>query len=261
MQSGSLRSCFAKWRPRIRIRRVAVLALFICMLMPVSAQHVVRVGLDSPEIGLLDVLVAIEKVQQLGYEVRVHYMHTEGLLAQSVADGLIDIGMGTPYDRIQQDGMPIRMFFQLQQLRFYPVVNTRIYRNWKDLDGATIYVHGPGSGTEAIMKTMAMRHGIRYSGIKYMPGSATRMKAMLNDIVTASILDDERRNKLLAEGGDRFAVLPIPMYLMFSSGVVFWLAYGLAIGDLAVSLANGVTLLFALPILVVKLINRVKGIE
>lgn len=55
--------------------------------------------------------------------------------------------------------------------------------------------------------------------------------------------------------------ISLAMYLMFSSGVVFWLAYGLAIGDLAVSLANGVTLLFALPILVVKLINRVKGIE
>ncbi|WP_226572045.1 SemiSWEET transporter [Mangrovibacter yixingensis] len=42
------------------------------------------------------------------------------------------------------------------------------------------------------------------------------------------------------------------MYLMFVCGLVMWLAYGLLIGDTAVSLANLLTLLFALPILVIK---------
>ncbi|KEA53339.1 MULTISPECIES: SemiSWEET transporter [Mangrovibacter] len=42
------------------------------------------------------------------------------------------------------------------------------------------------------------------------------------------------------------------MYLMFVCGLVMWLAYGLLIGDAAVSLANLLTLLFALPILVIK---------
>lgn len=40
------------------------------------------------------------------------------------------------------------------------------------------------------------------------------------------------------------------MYMMFVSGLVMWLIYGLLIEDMAVSMANLLTLLFALPILV-----------
>lgn len=39
------------------------------------------------------------------------------------------------------------------------------------------------------------------------------------------------------------------MYLMFTTGVFLWLLYGLYTKQLAVSLANGITLIFALIIL------------
>lgn len=42
------------------------------------------------------------------------------------------------------------------------------------------------------------------------------------------------------------------MYAMFVSGLVMWFIYGLLIGDMAVSVANLLTLLFALPILIIK---------
>lgn len=42
------------------------------------------------------------------------------------------------------------------------------------------------------------------------------------------------------------------MYVMFVAGLVMWLIYGLLIGDAAVSMANFLTLVFALPILVMK---------
>lgn len=42
------------------------------------------------------------------------------------------------------------------------------------------------------------------------------------------------------------------MYVMFVCGLVMWLIYGLLIEDMAVSMANFLTLLFALPILVIK---------
>ena len=42
------------------------------------------------------------------------------------------------------------------------------------------------------------------------------------------------------------------MYFMFVCGLVMWLIYGLLIEDTAVSMANFLTLVFALPILVIK---------
>ncbi|HAT3918612.1 MULTISPECIES: SemiSWEET transporter [Enterobacteriaceae] len=42
------------------------------------------------------------------------------------------------------------------------------------------------------------------------------------------------------------------MYVMFVCGLVMWLVYGLMIEDAAVSMANFLTLVFALPILIIK---------
>ncbi|WON76360.1 SemiSWEET transporter [Serratia sp. UGAL515B_01] len=46
------------------------------------------------------------------------------------------------------------------------------------------------------------------------------------------------------------------MYGMFVLGVLMWLIYGVLIDNLTVSLANLLTLLFALPILIIKYQNR-----
>ena len=46
------------------------------------------------------------------------------------------------------------------------------------------------------------------------------------------------------------------MAVMFVCGLVLWLIYGLLIEDTAVSMANFLTLLFALPILVIKYRSR-----
>ena len=55
--------------------------------------------------------------------------------------------------------------------------------------------------------------------------------------------------------------ISITMYLMLNLGIACWLAYGLALGDLALILANSVTLLFSVPILLVKGSNKLAGRE
>ena len=47
--------------------------------------------------------------------------------------------------------------------------------------------------------------------------------------------------------------ISLGMFLLFSTGVLLWLLYGLAIGSLPVILANAVTLLLSLAVLVLKL--------
>jgi len=55
--------------------------------------------------------------------------------------------------------------------------------------------------------------------------------------------------------------ISLVMYLMLTVGLVCWLAYGLLLDDLAIILANSITLLFALPILLVKGRNKLAGRE
>ncbi len=43
--------------------------------------------------------------------------------------------------------------------------------------------------------------------------------------------------------------LSLFMYVIFSTGVLLWLVYGIRIGDMPVIIANAVTLVFALIIL------------
>lgn len=47
--------------------------------------------------------------------------------------------------------------------------------------------------------------------------------------------------------------ISLGMYLIFTTGVMLWLIYGILISDLPVILANAVTLVFALSILYFKL--------
>lgn len=55
--------------------------------------------------------------------------------------------------------------------------------------------------------------------------------------------------------------ISLTMYLMLNLGIVCWLLYGLVQDDLAIILANSVTLLFSLPILLVKCGNKLAGRE
>lgn len=43
------------------------------------------------------------------------------------------------------------------------------------------------------------------------------------------------------------------MFILFSTGVLLWLLYGIALGSMPMILANGVTLMLALAILAMKL--------
>jgi len=47
--------------------------------------------------------------------------------------------------------------------------------------------------------------------------------------------------------------LSLPMYLIFTSGVALWLAYGLALGAVPIIVCNGLTLLLAGTVLAMKL--------
>ena len=177
---------------------------------PASAASQMHVAFgDIATVESLNFLIALERAKERGVDVKVTFFKSEDVAAQAVVSGEADIGVGTPYAMIQKVKAPIRLFYQMSALRFFPIVNTEYYKDWKDLDGQEVAVHARGSGTEAIMKLMAQKHGITYSNISYVPGAEVRAGALLQGNVKASIVDSTNKNLLEQKAPGKFAVLPM----------------------------------------------------
>ena len=57
------------------------------------------------------------------------------------------------------------------------------------------------------------------------------------------------------------SALSLGMYSMFVTGVAIWLVYGVLKADWIIMMANGLTLMLAMPILSMKIYNRLWGNE
>jgi NitT/TauT family transport system substrate-binding protein len=164
---------------------------------------------DIPSVESLYFLIAVERTKEKGIPVEMSFVKSEDIAAQAVLGGQADVGVGTPYAMLQKVRAPLKLFYQMNTLKFFPVVNTEAYKSWKDLDGQEVTVNSRGSGTEAIMKLAADKNGIKYKNISYVPGSEVRLGALLQGTVKASILDSTNHKLLMERGGGKFAVLPL----------------------------------------------------
>lgn len=189
----------------------AAVAIGVAMMAPSAAEAAkVRVAFgDIASVESLHLLAAFERAKEKGVDIEVTYLKSEDIAAQAVVGGQADIGVGGPYALVQKVKAPIRMFMQLSTLRFYPAVNGEYYKTWKDLDGQEVAVHSRGSGTEAIMKLMEQRQGIKFSKISYIPGAEVRTGALLQGNVKATIIDSSGRRLLEAQAPGKFVILPL----------------------------------------------------
>jgi len=188
----------------------AILAALALSSGVASAQTKIKYALgDVISIDELPLLVAVERAKKRGVEVEVTAFKSEEIATQAVINGQADIGQGTPYAALEKVSVPIRFFYQLSSLQFYPIVNSEHYKSWKDLDGQEIAVHARGSGTEAIMNLMAKTHGIKYKNVSFVPGSNVRALALLKGTIKASILDASNKNFVMKEAPGKFIILPL----------------------------------------------------
>jgi NitT/TauT family transport system substrate-binding protein len=164
---------------------------------------------DIASVEALGFLTALERAKERGVDIDITYLKSEDIAAQAVVSGQADVGVGTPYALLQKVRAPIRIFYQMSTLRFYPVVNTEFYKDWSDLNGQEIAVHSRGSGTEAIMNLLAKKNGIRYGQVSYVPGSEVRTGALLQGNVKATIVDSAGWRLLQAKAPGKFKVLPV----------------------------------------------------
>ena len=164
---------------------------------------------DIASVESLGLLIAMERTKERGVPMELTFFNEEDVATQAVVGGQADIGVGAPYAFIQNSDAPIRMFFRMSTLLFFPVVNTEVYQGWEDLDGQEVTVHSRGSGTEALMRLMEQQHGIKYSNMSYVPGAEVRAGAMLQGTINATIVDAASFRLLQEQGGDKFQRLPL----------------------------------------------------
>lgn len=176
-----------------------------------SPEGRIRIALgDIESVETLNLLVALERVRQRGIQVELNELSSEDLANQAVVSGQADIGLGAPYGLIQGVDAPIKIFCQLQTLRFFPVVDKQAYPDWQALDGETFTVHSRGSGTEAMARLVEKTEGIDFGEISYVSGSEVRATALLRGNVTATVLDIPNKNFVMDEAPGKFHVLPLP---------------------------------------------------
>lgn len=174
------------------------------------AQDTLRVGLgDIASVESLNLLIAMERAKERGVDMEMTFFNSEDVAVQAVLSGEAQIGVGAPYAFMANSKAPIRMFYRMSTLLFFPVVNSEVYSGWADLDGQEVTVHSRGSGTEALMRLMEQVHGIEYSNMSYVPGSEVRAGAMLQGTINASIVDAANFRLLKEKGGDKFMRLPL----------------------------------------------------
>lgn len=192
-------------------RLAAAAALLGAVAVSTEAQaDEIRLGLgDIESVETLNLMIAIEHAKEQGLDIDLISFKSEDVANQAIVNDQADIGIGTPYAVIQKVKAPIRLFFQLSKLQFYPVVNTEHYKTWKDLDGGDLVVHSRTSGTLAIAKLMAKNHGIEFGSISYVPGSEVRALGLLKGNIKASIIDVVNKNYVLDQAPGKFAVLPL----------------------------------------------------
>ena len=195
---------------RRTLMKGAVLATALGAAPVLAQDDPLRVAMgDIASVESLNLLIAMERAEERGVPMELTFFNSEDVAVQAVLGGQADIGVGAPYAFIQNADAPIRMFFRMSTLLFFPVVNSEKYSGWEDLDGQEVTVHSRGSGTEALMRLMEKTHGIEYANISYVPGSEVRAGAMLQGTIDASIVDAANFRLLQEKGGEKFQRLPL----------------------------------------------------
>jgi NitT/TauT family transport system substrate-binding protein len=171
----------------------------------------IRVALgDIESVETLGLFIALERVRKRGTDVELIELADEDLANQAVVGGQADVGLGAPYGLIEGAGASLRIFCQLQRLRFFPVVDKAAYPDWQALDGETIAVHSRGSTSEALAHIIEREEGIEFGKVSFVPGAEVRATALLRGNVKAALLDIPNKNYVTSEDPGKFHVLPTP---------------------------------------------------
>lgn len=188
---------------------VAAVPLMVGLTVSAAQADTIKIALaETPSDELAAFFVALDRAKANGLDYEWTAFSDEELAIQAVLSGQMDIGFGTPYAAMQKSKAPLRIIFQLSKLKFFPVTSKK-YSKLEDLNGEPILLHSRGGGTDSIANVIEDRVGIKFGERSYVPGSANRVVALIAGQADATIIDLSNKNKLMAQEGDNFNVLPM----------------------------------------------------
>jgi NitT/TauT family transport system substrate-binding protein len=161
---------------------------------------------DLPEVETLFFLVGLARAGEQGLEYELTFFNGEELAIQAILAGQADVGLGSPYSVIQRAEVPVRLFYQVSRIIFFPVVNAEI-ESWQDMDGKSMTYHSRGGPLEALAQIVAEREGITLGTPNYVPGSENRVVALVQGHIDAAIIDLLNKNMIMEEHPGDFHVL------------------------------------------------------
>ena len=161
---------------------------------------------DLPEVETLFFLVGLARAGEQGLDYELTFFNGEELAIQAILAGQADVGLGSPYSVIQRAEVPVRLFYQVSRIIFFPVVNAEI-ESWQDMDGKSMTYHSRGGPLEALAAIVAEREGITLGTPNYVPGSENRVVALTQGHIDAAIIDLLNKNMIMEEHPDEFRVL------------------------------------------------------
>jgi NitT/TauT family transport system substrate-binding protein len=213
-------TCRGRSRLESGMTRLGVLAATLALLLAVSGcgasgesedSGAIRVALgDIESVETLALFIVLDRVRERGIDVELIELADEDLANQAVVGGQADVGLGAPYGLIEESGAPLRIFCQLQKVRFFPIVDKATYPDWQALDGEPFTVHSRGSTSEALARIIEQEEGIQFERLSYVPSSEVRATALLRGNVTATMLDIPNKNYVMEQQPGAFQVLPAP---------------------------------------------------
>ncbi len=162
---------------------------------------------DVPEMETLLFLVGVERARERGLDMKVTPFSGEELAIQAILAGQADLGVGSPYAVVQNAGVPVRMFYQISRIIFFPVATKEI-ADWKAMEGVSMAFHQRGGPLEPLAAIKAKEEGVTLGEPTYVPGSENRVVALTQGHVKAALIDLLNKNMIIEQHGDKFHVLP-----------------------------------------------------
>ena len=189
-----------------------VAALAVGTFAPTGAQaqdgEPIRVALgDLPEMETLMFLVGLERAKERGIEADVTFFAGEELAIQAIVAGQADLGVGSPYAVIQRAAAPVRMFYQISRIVFFPVAQGEI-KTWQDMEGKSLTYHQRGGPLEPLAKIVTDAEGVTLGRPNYVPGSENRVVALTQGHIDAALIDLLNKNMMMENEPGKYTVLP-----------------------------------------------------
>ena len=150
-----------------------------------------QIGIGLPDAGFLPLAIAVDRLNEMGYEIELVQFESPETQTQALASGQINIGSAGPATIFSaaEQGLDLRIFLGYQNNSFALAAKSEL-SSCESLDGQRVGVHSLESTTYALLLTYIEEEcpGTE-PNVLVVPGSENRLAGLLADQLDAAPVD------------------------------------------------------------------------